>query len=113
MTESNAGPRLPRREVWVDLPDEYPGFQVQFWVNYPRRLNDDLRSGDDGRILSALQQVVVGHNGWCDGDGAPFPPGSSKEFWDAIPDELAATLIILLMEQVGKLAASLRAKNGR
>ena len=108
-----AGPRLTRREVWFDLPDEYAGFRAKVWVNYPRRLNDDLATGDSGKIVAVLRQIVLEHNDWRDYDGAPFPPASTAEFWAAIPDELAAAVIILLREQVGKLAASLQARNPR
>jgi hypothetical protein len=109
-----AGPRLPRREAWADLPeDAYPGFKVKFWVNYPKRLQAELRSGDEQRIDKALRQIVLEHNGWCDEDGKPYPQASAQAFWETIPDELAATLITLLGEQVGKLAASLRQRSGR
>lgn len=108
-----AGPRLPRREVWFELPSEYAGFRVKVWVNYPRRFNDDLVTGDSGKIVAVLRQIVLEHNGWCDFDGTPFPTADTAEFWAAIPDELASAVIVLLREQVGKLASSLQTRNPR
>lgn len=109
-----SGPRLPRREVWLDLPQEaYPGFKIKVWVNYPRKLNDELSSRDQARMQSALRQMVVEHNNWCDSEGAPFPVANSDAFWEALPDELAAAIIVLLSAEVGKLAASLTARNTR
>jgi hypothetical protein len=112
-TAPPAGPRIPRREEWLELPEEYAGFKVLVWVNYPRRLNDELSSGDQERIKAALLKVVLAHNDWCDEDGAPLPRASDEGFWEAIPDELAASIIVLLTVTVGKLAASIRARSTR
>lgn len=102
------GPRLPRRELWLELPqEEYPGFRIKLWVNYPRRLNSELSAGSNERMLEALQQIVLEHNGWLDIEGEPLPPATSAEFWQIIPDELAAAVIALLGNEVGKLASSL------
>lgn len=107
------GPRLPRREVWFELPPEYPEFRVKVWVNYPRRMNDELVTGDPERIVGVLRQIVLEHNGWRDVDGTPFPSPTTAQFWDTIPDELAAAVIVMLREQVGKLASSLVTRSGR
>lgn len=105
--ESPAGPRMMRREVWVDIDEAaYPGFKAKLWVNYPRRLIADLRSGDPELQKAALAQQVVAHNGWVDYDGTEFPPADVPAFWDAIPDELAAVLIALVNREAGKLGAS-------
>lgn len=111
---ASSGPRLPRREQWIDLPEQYyPGFRVKVWVNYPRRLNDELRSDEEPRVMAALHQIVLEHNGWRDTDGTPYPPATGDEFWHVIDNELAAVVIVLVNEQVGKLALSLRTRNGR
>lgn len=107
------GPRLPRREQWLPLPDEYPDFEVRVWVNYPQRLDRDLKSNDEQRIRTALQQIVLDHNGWVDDRGEPFPPASDPQFWADVPTELAVTCIALVGLQSGKLAASLRARSAR
>ena len=109
----SSGPRIPRRKEWIELPEEYPGFKVLVWTNYPRRLNDELSSGDQDRMRAALLQIVLEHNNWCGEDGQPFPPANEAAFWDVIPDELAASVIVLLTLQVGKLATSLRTRPGR
>ena len=58
------------RNGWI-CPEEYPGCRVKVWVNYPRRLNDELNSGDDDRIIATLLKIVVAHNDWVDGEYAP------------------------------------------
>lgn len=105
---SPQGPRLPRREVWEDLPeDAYPGFRVKLWANFPKRLEGDLASGDQARVAVALQQIVCAHNNWCDEDGTPFPPASEAAFWDAVPTELAATVVALISRALTRLPNSL------
>lgn len=101
------GLRIPRREVWVDLPEEYPGFRVQFWVNYPRRIAIGLGSGDEAAVTQALREIVIAHNGWLDEEGNPFPSPQTAEFWDQIPNELASSLLILLNDTAGKLPQDL------
>lgn len=102
-----AGPRIPRREVWVDLTEAYPDFKVRLWINYPKRLLDELSSEDNERIKAALCQIVLEHNGWLDFDGQPFPPASDPSFWDQIPDELAGVVVVVTRLESGKLSTSL------
>lgn len=105
---ASTGPRITRRETWVDIGKEYEGFKAKLWVNYPRGLIDDLNQNEDADIRKrALGKMVVEHNGWLDYDGTPFPPASEPAFWDAIPDELAAMLIALVNREAGKLAYAL------
>lgn len=103
------GPRIMRREVWVDVAeDEYPGFKAKLWVNYSRRLIDDLNQAEDAdRRKRALGSMIVAVNDWVDYDGTPFPPADEPAFWDRIPDELAAALIALVNREAGKLAFTL------
>jgi hypothetical protein len=107
----SAGPRIPRREAWMDLPEEYAGFRFRGWSNFPSRLGSEIRSGDQERIRAALLQIVLEHNGWCDSDGTPLPPAHDPAFWDAVPDELAIAVITLLTVDVGKLGASIRKRS--
>lgn len=124
-----AGPRIPRREMWMDLPGEYGevGMRVRIWVNYPRSIQNNLMSSDEKLTKAALLQIVLEHNGWTDFDGEPFPAASDAGevctaehpegepcpgvirpgFWEAIPDELAAAVIVLARLESGKLATSL------
>lgn len=106
------GPRIPRREKWIDLPDEYAGFRARVWLNFPQRLKAEFQSGEQERQAAALSKIVLEHNGWCDEEGVPFPPAADPAFWDAVPDELAACVLILLDQEMAKLPNSLRAKKG-
>lgn len=98
-TETKANQVLPqpRREIWLDVP-EYPTWKVLIWANYPQRLNIELQSGELSRVSAAIRQILRGHNGWTDENGDPYPVEiDSDEFWEAIPDELAALLSVLAM----------------
>jgi hypothetical protein len=121
-------PQTPRRERWLDLPDDYgqAGMRVKFWVNYPRSVQRDLMGGEEA-TKRALLQIVLEHNGWLDFDGSPYPPANDPGekctaehpegetcpgmirdgFWEAITDELAAVLIVMARLEAGKLATSL------
>ena len=91
-----SGPRLVRKEAWVDLPQaEYPGFRAKLWINYPQRFAQEISSGDQERGRAALRRIVLEHNGWCNEEGAPYPAASDPGFWAEIPDELAGVLIVL------------------
>jgi hypothetical protein len=110
----SAGPQIAQRFAWADLPqDAYPGFRVQIWTNFPPRLGREIASGDQEQIAGALSQIVVAHNGWIDFDGEPYPPASDPQFWNAIPNELAAVVINLVGIEIPKLAASLAATTRR
>lgn len=91
--------RLPHREVWLDVPG-YEGFKVKMWANYPQRLLDDLTGADVPAMEAALLRVVLEHNGWGNEEGEPFPPANEAAFWDAIPTELAAILLVLATQEV-------------
>jgi hypothetical protein len=38
MTQTATAPRVKRREVWIEMPEEYEGFRLKMWVNAPSRL---------------------------------------------------------------------------
>lgn len=110
-----SGPRIPRREVEVTLPPEYPGFTFRLWVNFPARLADDLNQRGEGdaeekqaRMSAALSKVVLSHNGWLDDEGNPIPQPSDPVFWEIIPTELAAVIIACINRQIVVLPNSLR-----
>lgn len=136
------GPRVPRRERWLDLPDEYgaAGMKIKVWVNYPTRYGNAIFNADEqaaalARIdpedeyaetrkrevteqfkqerLAALSKIVVEHNGWLDDDGQPFPPADTEAFWDAISNELALTIFALLGQEIGVLPNSVGAPRRR
>ncbi len=106
-----SGPQVRKRLEWTDLPDEaqesYPGFRVRIWANYRRSLTAEIGSGDADRLRAALVQIIVEHNGWLNDEGQPYSPASDPRFWDEIPDELAAVLIVLVRRASTKLPNSL------
>jgi hypothetical protein len=129
-----AGPTLlvvPKRVAWVpdeadDLPEcrafaeAYPGFRFKLWLNYPKPLDRAIRAGPkdvpdaDERergTRAALQQVVLEHNGWAmpDETGQPvaLPPPSTDAFWETIPDELAAGMVLIVMRAPSRLPNSM------
>lgn len=118
-SERLAGPQIMRRLDWVDLPPEYPDFKVRLWTNYPNRLWSEItaRAPADAteaeakaveeRTLAALKKIVVEHNGWCDFDGDPLPEADTDAFWEQIPTELAAVLIVMINQAASKLPNSL------
>lgn len=119
MAEMNGatGPKIQRREKWVDLPNEYEGFKFRVWVNAPTKLWVAVgKAGEeDGETQAqeALKQIVLEHNGWLDFDGNPFPPATSTEFWEEIPTELAACILAATQAEQSKLPNSLAPKRRR
>lgn len=97
---------FPRHERWVDVP-EYPAFQVRLWTNYPAETFRDLHSEDEQVFGEAFRQVVLEHNGWPDPDGVPMPPATDPAFWDALPNELAALVVVLARQAPYQLPNSL------
>ncbi len=108
-----AGPRIPRREAWIDLPSEYPGFRLRVWLNAPASAWNDLTSGDEARMQSALVRVVLEHNGWVDFDDVPYPPASDATLWDLLPTELIAVMITAVQNEMQKLPNSMRPQRRR
>ena len=114
MSETNGhGPQIKRREAWVELPDEYEGFRVRVWVNAPAKLWGELDADDEAATRGALSQLILEHNGWLDFEGQPFSPASDPAFWDEIPTELAACLIMAAQAEMRKLPNSLAPTNRR
>ena len=64
-------------------------------------------------LLRAFQMLVVSHNGWLNFDGEPFPPPNQKSFFDEIPSELLACMLVALQDAEKKLPGSLRQKKRR
>lgn len=104
----------PRIERWVDVPD-YPGYQVKLWVNYPRHLRtmltaEDLEAAEglEGQQLEAyaaelkaklegvLAAIVLEHNGWPDEEGMTLPSPQTPGFWDLLPDQHLANIVMSL-----------------
>lgn len=98
--------KMPKRTTTVAIP-EYPGFEVQLWVNFPQRLAADMQAGDTARAVEALGQIVVAHNGWCDENGEPLPQPADPAFWDRISNELALVIVSLVSAEAERLPKSL------
>lgn len=107
------GPQVKRREAWVELPGDYAGFKFRLWVNAPTRIWNDLDSTDDKVVLAALEQLILEHNGWRDFDGEPYPPAIESAFWEAIPTELAACMIVASQGEIQKLPNSIAPQRRR
>ena len=105
--QSGGGPRIKRREAWVELPDDYEGFKFRVWVNAPTRIWNDLNAGTEALALEALQQLVLEHNGWLDFDGEPYSPAGEAAFWEEIPTELAACMLVATQVEMQKLPNSM------
>lgn len=109
----STGPQIKRRTAWVALPDEYEGFEVEIWVNAPTRLWTQLGSGEEAEALEAMQRIVIGHNGWLDFDGNPYPPADDSKLWEEVPTELAAVVLAIAQAEITKLPNSLAPTNRR
>jgi hypothetical protein len=129
-----AGPRLLRREVWVDVP-EYPGFRVKLWINYPQHWDlemtgadfrpapdhegvtlQELRAWNDEReaaMRTAYGRVVLEHNGWLGFEGEVLPQPQDPLFWELIPTELAATVVALQKQASAELPNSIQPRRRR
>lgn len=114
MSETNGhGPQIKRREAWVELPAEYEGFKFRVWLNAPTRIWNDLTSTQEEQTLEALKQLVLEHNGWIDFEGQPYPPASEPKFWEDIPTELAACMLISIQVEMQKLPNSIAPQRRR
>ena len=108
--EKPAGPRVKRREVWVDLPGDYEGFRFRMWVNPPAKTSLRLLTI---RAVDALQEMILEHNGWCDADGNPYPQPDDPEFVMAIPTELLGMVLKLAEQEIQKLPNSIAPQRRR
>lgn len=104
------GPRVKRREAWVDLPEAYAGLKFRMWVNAPQKLWVDVWSRDGTRAEAALSQIILEHNGWLDFDGQPYPQLPDPQFWIDVPTELVSVMIIVAQDEIGRLPNSLAPK---
>lgn len=103
LPEERSAPRIPKRSAWVDVePEEYSGFQVRLWLNPPAGTAAPIFSteSDEDTQMAALGQIVLEHNGWLDFDGEPYPPSTDAAFWKAIPTELAALILVQIVNVI-------------
>jgi hypothetical protein len=109
---SATGPRAKRRVRWVDIEDEaYEGFKFRMWVNYPQSFDTKIKPGaSEEEIAEVLNKVFLEHNGWCDEEGTPYPAANHPNFWNVIPNELAAAIVTLIRLEGTKLSNLLMQK---
>lgn len=82
---------LPVRSAVVRIPgDAYPGFAATMRLNPRRRVVDELRSGDIGRVSAAVSGLVLTWN-FKDEQGQPLDP-TPEDIYD-LPDDLLAALL--------------------
>lgn len=117
LTTVPTGPQIQRREKWIDLPDEYAGFRLKIWVNAPTKLwmavNSASNGGSESEAQKAIEKIVLEHNGWRDFDGRPYPPPTSAEFWQEIPTELAACILVATQVEMSNLPNSMAPRKRR
>lgn len=102
------GPRVKRKEKWIDIEDEsYEGFKFRVWVNYPQKIDAQLRDNDEDKVAEALSVIVLEHNGWLDEEGNLYPLTSDPQFWKVISTELVTTMVTLLRLESNRLPNSL------
>lgn len=71
-----------------------------------RIYREDRKAAEDRRI-DALGRIVVEHNGWLDDEGKPYPPASDPTFWEVIPDELAAAILVIIRQENSRLPSQM------
>lgn len=106
-------PQIKKRITEVDLPPEYEGFKVKIWVNAPTKLWAALNGGNEAVMRESLGQIVVEHNNWLDFDCKPYPPASDPAFWDEIPTELAACILVAAQTEMQRLPNSIAPQRRR
>lgn len=94
-----------RERSGEDVADELRAFDEEN-AQRLQEYRDGLEEAK-ARRLKALHQIVVEHNGWCDWEGTPYPPATDDAFWDEIPDELAAAIMVLVRREAAKLPSSM------
>ena len=99
---NRADRRLPKRIETIQLPEPYEEFHVTAWINHPGQLREDMRSGDEAKVMAALKQIVLGHD-LVDFDGQPYPAASEPAFWTQAPDDVGYAILGAIRNQYGKL----------
>lgn len=109
---SEDGPRLPKRQVWRDLPEDYAGFRAQFWANHPPEVFDGVDTNTIEGWRGVFEKVITAHNNWRDENGEPYPPATDPTFIRRIPTELVEVLIVIYGEARSALPNLLRERKG-
>lgn len=112
-----------RRTQEFSLPAPYRGYKFVAWINYPGRYAQDIGGNDNGLRLAAFAQIILSHNGWPDPEtGEALPQWRTgdevdverfREFWEAIPQELALAVQAHIGSEVSNVAASVQERRRR
>lgn len=116
---SPGGARIPRHEIWLDLPGVYgeAGMKARVWKNYPPRYLAGLNGVRGVEALEeALRMLVLEHNGWqcgghellspeddqtalCEG-GETLPDCQTPDFWFSpqVPSDLVVAVREMLLD---------------
>lgn len=97
----------PRREDWVDMPSEYPGFKLRIWKNHPAYLVEDLPKQSNHEAKAVLKRIVLEHNGWGDEEGYVLPQPDDDEFWRRISNEQLAMILVVVQRAAVTLPNSM------
>jgi len=98
------GPKIPRTELWRELPEPYQEFRLKFWFDHPAGIMANL-DGDDA-INQAVARVFLEHNGWQDDQGV-LPPPSDPEFVNRCPTHLLVTAFGMVRQATTTLPNSM------
>lgn len=106
--------KVIQRHGWIAVPNAekygYDGFMVYAWLNFPHWYAEAARGPDVAAAKKALNEIILQHNGWKDPSGEEYPqpnaelPDGALDFWDSIPDELAACLLTLTNLEAAELS---------
>jgi hypothetical protein len=99
------GNRIANRTPWVRLDDPYDNLEVRVWLDYPQWVadlwldpqKDETTEQFTARRMEACKNVFMDHRGedggpWEDDDGI-LPTPDNDDFWQRIPNQLAAAMI--------------------
>lgn len=92
--------QAPRIEKWFDIT-EYEGYKVLIWVNYPKRLLEDIgkaqEANDPDEMERLMGQIVLQHNGWPHPEtGEVLPQPQHHGFWDGLDNYLQQLIAVLV-----------------
>lgn len=112
--------QVTRRERWVNLPKtpEYQDWQVYMWTNFPADYLNTMADVAPAERKERLNLIFRAHNGWLDESGNAYPqPGETVDdgtldFWDAIPQEVANTLIALMNVEQRQMSFLVQERTG-
>lgn len=105
-------PPQVKKTRWVAIP-EYEGWAIRMWTNFPTRVFVDMGEAKTSEDMAAiLGKVLLEHNNWKDDEGMPYPPPSEAGFYEQLPPELLAILMVVVKEEAVRLPNSLLATRG-